>query len=314
MRNLVWVTGCPSTRNWPRRGELLKKVSSSSWRRSGRRLLNADQHDEAGIYEQRERVRELKEKLKTLNSPEARQLEALADSFVKKSVWIVGGDGWAFDIGYGGLDHVMSSGLNVNILVLDTGVYSNTGGQRSKATPRGAVAKFAAGGKESARKDLGLMAMSYGNVYVAQVAMGARDEQTLRAFLEAESFDGPSLIIAYAHCIAHGIRMETGLDSQKAAVASGHWLLYRHDPRRPTRGEKALVIDSKTPTIKVQDYLLRENRFKMLTKSNPDMARSLWEQAQQDAEVRWKLYEHMANQGSVPAPAAVPVPAVPKEA
>jgi pyruvate-ferredoxin/flavodoxin oxidoreductase len=280
--------------------ELLKKLSAQIGDQLVEAILSADQHDEAGLADQRERVQQLKEKLKTNSTWEAKHLTELADFLVRKSVWIVGGDGWAFDIGFGGLDHVMSSGMDVNILVLDTGVYSNTGGQRSKATPRGAVAKFAAGGKESSRKDLGFMAMSYGNVYVAQVAIGSRDEQTLRAFTEAESFNGPSLIIAYSHCIAHGIRMETGLDSQKAAVASGEWLLYRYDPRRGARGEKSLVIDSKPATMKVQDYLMRENRFKMLTKSHPDMAKIFWDQAQKDAEARWKLYEHMANR--VPEP------------
>jgi pyruvate-ferredoxin/flavodoxin oxidoreductase len=269
-------------------------------------ILQAPQKNEADIYEQRERVRALREKLKTIPSPEAHHLEQLADFLVKKSVWIVGGDGWAFDIGYGGLDHIMASGMDVNVLVLDTGVYSNTGGQKSKATPRGAVAKFAAGGKDSARKDLGLIAMSYGNVYVAQIAMGARDDQSLRAMVEAESFDGPSLIIAYSHCIAHGINMKTGFESQKAAVASGNWLLYRHDPRRLARGEKALVVDSKLPSMKVEDYLLRENRFKMLTKSNPEEAKTLWAQAQKDAEARWKFYEYMANRPGEPLPAATP--------
>ncbi len=274
---------------------LLKTLSGSLGDDLVGALLAAQQHDEAGLYEQRERVKVLVEKLKAIHQPEARTLESLAGYLVRKSVWIVGGDGWAFDIGFGGLDHVMASGMDVNCLVLDTGVYSNTGGQRSKATPRGAVAKFAAGGKESARKDLGWMAMSYGNVYVAQVAMGARDEQTLRSFLEAESFNGPSLIIAYSHCIAHGIRMESGLDSQKAAVASGQWLLYRYDPRRLLREEKPLVIDSQPPTLKIQDYLLRENRFKMLTKSHPEQAKIFWDQAQKDADSRRAFYQYLAD-------------------
>ena len=195
---------------------------------------------------------------------------------VKKSVWIMGGDGWAYDIGFGGLDHVLASGRDVNVLVLDTEVYSNTGGQMSKSTPRGAVAKFAAGGKPAPKKDLGLIAMTYGNVYVASVAMGARDEHTLRAFLEAESYDGPSLIIAYSHCIAHGINMTTGMQDQKAAVNSGQWLLYRYDPRRAAQGENPLQLDSRPPKQKVEDYLLMENRFKMLTKSNPDDAKLLF--------------------------------------
>ncbi len=189
---------------------------------------------------------ELKDKLKNVDTPEAKQLLQLADMLVKKSVWIVGGDGWAYDIGYGGLDHVIASGKNVNLLVLDTEVYSNTGGQPSKSTPRGAVAKFAAGGKPGGKKDLGMMAMSYGNVYVASVAMGAKDEHTLKAFLEAEAYDGPSIIIAYSHCIAHGIDMTTGMQDQKAAVDSGQWLLYRYNPDRIAAGENPLMLDSRT--------------------------------------------------------------------
>ena len=197
-------------------------------------IVNADQSDEAGIYEQRERVTALKEKLPKLDSPEAKLLLGLADQLVQKSVWIVGGDGWAYDIGYGGLDHVLASGRNVNVLVLDTEVYSNTGGQMSKSTPRGAVAKFAAGGKAMGKKDLGLIAMTYGHIYVASVALGAKDEQALKAFVEAESYPGPSLIIAYSHCIAHGIAVDMGVGArqQKLAVESGQWLLYRFDPRR----------------------------------------------------------------------------------
>ena len=191
---------------------------------------------------------------------------------VKKSVWIVGGDGWAYDIGYGGLDHVLASGRNVNMLVLDTEVYSNTGGQASKSTPRAAVAKFAAGGKPGPKKDLGLMAMTYGNVYVASVAMGAKDEHTLKAFLEAEAYDGPSIIIAYSHCIAHGIDMTTAMTDQKVAVESGQWLLYRYNPERAAAGENPLALDSRAPTRKVQDYMLQQTRFKMLTKSKPEDA------------------------------------------
>jgi pyruvate-ferredoxin/flavodoxin oxidoreductase len=258
-------------------------------------LLNSPQKDEADIYDQRQRVAELKKKLEHLAAPEARQLLALADMLVKKSVWIVGGDGWAYDIGYGGLDHVIASGKNVNLLVLDTEVYSNTGGQQSKATPRAAVAKFAAGGKPAAKKDLGMMAMAYGNVYVASVAMGAKDEHTLKAFLEAEAFDGPSIIIAYAHCIAHGIDMTTGMQDQKAIVDSGEWLLYRYHPERAAAGENPLVLDSRTPTKKVQDFMQMETRFKMLTKSKPEDAKRLWAEAQHDAEVRYKFYEYLAS-------------------
>ena len=219
---------------------------------------------------------------------------SLADYLVKKSVWIIGGDGWAYDIGYGGLDHVIASGRNVNILVLDTEVYSNTGGQSSKATPRGAVAKFAAGGKPSPKKDLGLIAMTYGNVYVASVAMGARDEHTLKAFLEAEAYDGPSIIIAYSHCIAHGINMATAMSHQKELVESGRWLLYRYNPELKEQGKNPLILDSKSPKKTVEPSMYAENRFKMLTKSKPADAKRLLQEAQQDVNTRWKLYEYMA--------------------
>jgi pyruvate-ferredoxin/flavodoxin oxidoreductase len=262
-------------------------------------LLAAPQKDESDIYEQRVRVSKLKEALQLhLHLAEARELMVLADMLVKKSVWIVGGDGWAYDIGYGGLDHVLASGRNVNILVLDTEVYSNTGGQASKATPRAAVAKFAAGGKPSPKKDLGFMAMSYGNVYVASVAMGAKDEHTLKAFLEAEAYDGPSLIIAYSHCIAHGINMTTAMSDQKVAVDSGHWLLYRYHPDRTLAGENPLSLDSRAPTRKVQDFLTQQTRFKMLTKTKPEDAKLLWKQAQHDVEMRYRLYEYMAHRSA----------------
>ncbi|MGA7753789.1 MAG: pyruvate:ferredoxin (flavodoxin) oxidoreductase [Candidatus Sulfotelmatobacter sp.] len=258
-------------------------------------ILSARQKDEADIYEQRQRVDILKERLHKLNMPESKQLLAVADMLVKKSVWIIGGDGWAYDIGYGGLDHVLASGRNVNLLVLDTEVYSNTGGQASKSTPRGAVAKFAAGGKPGPKKDLGLMAMTYGNVYVASVAMGAKDEHTLKAFLEAEAYDGPSIIIAYSHCIAHGIDMTTAMTDQKVAVESGQWLLYRYNPERAAIGENPLALDSRAPTRKVQDYLLQQTRFKMLTKSKPEDAERLWKLAQKDVESRFRMYEYMAS-------------------
>jgi pyruvate-ferredoxin/flavodoxin oxidoreductase len=244
-------------------------------------------------------------------------LLAVADNLVRRSVWIVGGDGWAYDIGYGGLDHVLASGRDVNVLVLDTEVYSNTGGQMSKATPRGAVAKFAAGGKPLGKKDLGLIAMSYGTVYVASVAMGAKDEHTLRAFLEAEAYPGPSLIIAYSHCIAHGIALDTGagMRQQKAAVDSGQWLLYRYDPRRSAAGENPLQLDSQPARLKVQDYLLSENRFKMLTKSKPEDAKRFFDQAQKDADARWQLYAYLAARRPAAPPAATataaPNPAAP---
>ena len=270
-------------------------------------IVSAPQKDEADIHEQRQRVALLKEKLQNSPKPEAKQLLAVADMLVKKSVWIVGGDGWAYDIGYGGLDHVLASGLNVNLLVLDTEVYSNTGGQASKSTPRAAVAKFAAGGKPGLKKDLGLMAMSYGNVYVASVAMGAKDEHTLKAFLEAEAFDGPSLIIAYSHCIAHGINMTTAMTDQKAAVDSGHWLLYRYNPERAEAGENPLTLDSRAPTKKVREFLQQQTRFQMLTKSRPEEAKRLWEQAQRDSEMRYRFYEYMAQRKVEPA--AKPEPA-----
>ncbi len=275
--------------------ELVKRVAGSVGEELVTALLESPQKDESDIYEQRQRVVQLKEKLKGNNAPDAKQLLVLADMLVKKSVWIVGGDGWAYDIGYGGLDHVLASGKNVNLLVLDTEVYSNTGGQQSKSTPRGAVAKFAAGGKPGGKKDLGLMAMTYGNVYVASVAMGAKDEHTLKAFLEAEAYDGPSIIIAYSHCIAHGIDMTTGMQNQKVAVESGQWLLYRYHPERALAGENPLQLDSRTPTRKVQDFMLMETRFKMLTKSKPEDAKRLWAEAQQDAERRYRFYEFLAS-------------------
>jgi pyruvate-ferredoxin/flavodoxin oxidoreductase len=266
-------------------------------------ILNAEQKDEADIVEQRERIALLKQRLEELSATpdpnlnsKLQNLKSLADYLVKKSVWIIGGDGWAYDIGYGGLDHVMASGRNVNILVLDTEVYSNTGGQMSKATPRAAVAKFAAGGKPAPKKDLGLMAMTYGNVYIASVAMGARDEHTLKAFLEAESYDGPSLIIAYSHCIAHGIDMAKGFQQQKAAVDSGRWLLYRYDPRRTEQGENPLLLDSRSPKLPLAQALYSENRFKMLTRSKPEDAKWLLEQAQKDVNTRWQMYQYLAAQ------------------
>ena len=286
--------------------ELLMKLASVLGDSIVAEILNADQSDEAGICNQRERVTALKAQLQRLDCPEAKALLSLADQLVKKSVWIVGGDGWAYDIGYGGLDHVLASGRDVNVLVLDTEVYSNTGGQMSKSTPRGAVAKFAAGGKPSGKKDLGLIAMTYGNIYVASVAMGAKDEHTLKAFLEAESYCGPSLIIAYSHCIAHGIALDQGVGArqQKLAVESGHWLLYRYDPRRAERGENPLQLDSSTARTKVQEYLLSENRFKMLTKSKPEDAKRFFSQAQSDAERRWKFYQFLAGRATTAAPPA----------
>jgi pyruvate-ferredoxin/flavodoxin oxidoreductase len=288
--------------------ELLRRLSGSIGDELVTALLTHAQKDESDIYEQRQGVELLKEKLRGLNTPEARQLLSVADMLVKKSVWIVGGDGWAYDIGYGGLDHVLASGRNVNVLVLDTEVYSNTGGQASKATPRAAVAKFAAGGKPGAKKDLGLIAMSYGNVYVASVAMGAKDEHTLKAFLEAEAYDGPSLIIAYSHCIAHGINMTTAMSDQKVAVDAGHWLLYRYHPERAGAGENPLTLDSRAPSRKVKDFLQQQTRFKMLQKSNPEHAKILWQEAQEDSDARFHLYEYLAQRksGVAAAPAEKP--------
>jgi len=258
-------------------------------------LVNADQSTEAGIQAQRERVVDLKKKLSKSTDTRAKDLISLADNLVKKSVWIIGGDGWAYDIGYGGLDHVMASGRNVNILVLDTEVYSNTGGQASKATPRAAVAKFAMSGKSLPKKDLGLIAMSYGYVYVARVAMGANDQQTLRALIEAEAYDGPSIVIAYSPCIAHGYDLARGLDQAKLAVQSGHWPMYRYDPRLVDEGKNPLVIESKEPSIPVSQYAYNETRYKMLTQMDEGRAEELMKEAQQDAKSRWTLYQQMAS-------------------
>ncbi len=293
----------------------MKRLSGTIGPDFANTILNAAQNDEAEIALQRERVAFLKERLATFSIPEAKQLLSVADMLVKKSVWIIGGDGWAYDIGYGGLDHVIASGRNVNILVLDTEVYSNTGGQASKSTPRGAVAKFAAGGKPSPKKDLGLIAMSYGNVYVASVAMGAKDEHTLKAFLEAEAYNGPSLIIAYSHCIAHGINMTTAMSDQKVAVESGQWLLYRYNPERRQSGENPLILDSRTPTRKVEEFLLQQTRFKMLSKTKPEDAKRLWKEAQHDADVRFQFYEYFAQRKTEPAATSQPsVPIKPKVA
>jgi pyruvate-ferredoxin/flavodoxin oxidoreductase len=253
------------------------------------------QTDETRLFEQRERVAELKRRLEPLESPDARNLLAITDVLVRKNVWIVGGDGWAYDIGFGGLDHVLASGRDVNILVLDTQVYSNTGGQASKATPRSAVAKFAAGGKSVARKDLGMIAAAYGNVYVAQIAMGADNAQAVKAFAEAESWHGPSLIIAYSTCIEHGIDMSTSFTHQAELVRSAFWPLYRYDPRKAVDGEQALQLDSKAPTVKLKDFQAKEARFAMLARSKPEEFAELQELAQADAEERWRFYEQMAG-------------------
>ncbi|HLO86869.1 MAG TPA: pyruvate:ferredoxin (flavodoxin) oxidoreductase [Nostocaceae cyanobacterium] len=283
--------------------ELVQQLNSELGDNLVNALLSAEQKTEADIWEQRERVTTLKQKLEellpTVNDTNLKSkiqnLQSLADYLVKKTVWIVGGDGWAYDIDFHGIDHVLASGRNVNILVMDTEVYSNTGGQSSKATPRAAVAKFAASGKPAPKKDLGLMAMSYGNVYVASVALGAKDEHTLKAFLEAEAFNGPSLIIAYSHCIAHGIDMTTGMNHQKSLVESGRWLLYRYNPELQKQGKNPLQLDMKAPTQSVEASMYQENRFKMLTKSKPELAKQLLEQAQTEVEARWQMYQYLAD-------------------
>ena len=281
-------------------GELLRGFESRLGTDLVEGLLLAKQVEEADIYEQRQRVAAVKEKLRDDASPEARQLLSLADMLVKKSVWIVGGDGWAYDIGFGGLDHVMASGEDLNILVLDTEVYSNTGGQMSKSTPRAAVAKFAAAGKPMPKKDLARIAMSYEYVYVANVALGAKDEHTVKAFLEAERYPGPSLIIAYSHCIAHGINMSQGMQNQKDAVLSGHWPLFRYNPTLKTEGKNPLVLDSGEPKISFRDYAYKENRYKMLLKSQPEISRELIREAQADVNRRLKAYNEIAAAGNPP--------------
>jgi pyruvate-ferredoxin/flavodoxin oxidoreductase len=256
-------------------------------------ILDADTRNASGIEAQRARVALLKARLQESADPRARRLLALADFLVPKSVWIVGGDGWAYDIGFGGLDHVLASGRNVNVLVLDTEVYSNTGGQASKATPRGAVAKFAAAGKPQARKDLGRLAITYGGIYVAQVAMGASDSQVIRAFLEAESYDGPSLILAYSHCIAHGIDVARGMTQQKLATDSGYWPLFRYDPRLVAEGKSPLQLDSKAPSIPLSDYVYSETRYRMLQQSDPEAAARLLAQAEADVQERWRALQRL---------------------
>jgi pyruvate-ferredoxin/flavodoxin oxidoreductase len=274
--------------------ELLKALSAEIGQELVDGLINADQTSEAGIYEQRERVASLKAKLEKSKEARAKELISVADSLVKKSVWIMGGDGWAYDIGYGGLDHVLASGRNVNVLVLDTEVYSNTGGQASKSTPMAAVAKFAMSGKGLPKKDLGLIAMAYGYVYVARVAMGFNDQQTLRAIIDAESYDGPSLVIAYSHCINHGYDMARGLQQQKLAVQSGAWPVYRYDPRLALAGKNPLEIECKEPTVSWQDYAYNETRYKMLTLSDEERAETLSKKASQGIKNRWELYQQMA--------------------
>ncbi len=275
--------------------ELTEKLADQIGSDLARAILDADQVGEAGIIAQRERVAQLKDKLQKLGTPECLDLAAVADNLIHRSVWGCGGDGWAYDIGFGGLDHVLASQRNVNLLVLDTEVYSNTGGQMSKATPMGAVAKFAAGGKPAGKKDLGMIAMTYGSAYVTQISLGANDNHAVKAIVEAESYNGPSLVIAYSHCIAHGINMRHGLHQQKAAVESGHWPLYRYDPRRISQGLNPLQLDSKAPITPIKEYMETENRFKMLMKNQPERAAALAEHAQSVVDRRYQEYERRAQ-------------------
>lgn len=256
--------------------------------------LDAPQSTEAEINAQRERVVEIRKKLALSQKPDARLLEPIADALVRKSVWILGGDGWAYDIGFGGLDQVLGSGKNINVLVLDTEVYSNTGGQMSKSTPRGAVAKFSASGKSTSKKDLAMEAVSYGSVYVAKIALGGNDTHTIKAFQEAEAYDGPSLIIAYAHCIAHGYDLIHGLEQQKLAVQSGYWPLMRYNPVLRESGKNPFQLDSKAPAIPLKDYAYREARYTMLARSNPETAKTLLREAQDDVERQWRVYSSRA--------------------
>ncbi len=258
-------------------------------------LLTSPQKTETEINEQRKRVEILRERLAGNETSDARNLLAIAESLVRKSVWILGGDGWAFDIGFGGLDHVLGSGKNVNVLVLDTEVYSNTGGQMSKATPRGAVAKFAAAGKPNSRKDLAMEAVSYGSVYVAQVAMGSNDTHVVKAFQEAEAHDGPSIIIAYSSCIAHGYDLVHGLEQQKLAVQSGYWPLMRYNPALREEGKNPFQLDSRAPSIRLKEYAYREARYTMLARGNPELAAQLLKEAQDDVERQWRVYSARAT-------------------
>jgi pyruvate-ferredoxin/flavodoxin oxidoreductase len=285
--------------------ELVTQLRETIGRELADGLLAAPQTNEAEIYAQRKRVYDLKKRLETLkletkdNQLQSliSNLQSLADILVKRTIWIIGGDGWAYDIGYGGLDHVLASGRNVNILVIDTEVYSNTGGQASKSTPRAAVAKFAASGKGLPKKDLGLLAISYGNVYVARVAMGANDAHTIKAFMEAEAYNGPSLIIAYSHCIAHGYDLRFGLEQQKKAVATGYWPLYRYHPDLAMQGKNPFALDSKAPSLSLDKYIYNETRYRMLTQSDEERAELLLRQAEADVKTRWKQYEMLAAGG-----------------
>jgi pyruvate-ferredoxin/flavodoxin oxidoreductase len=275
--------------------EILARLGSIVGDQLVKAILEADQTTEAGIEAQRQRVTALRTKLAGSSAPEAAWLSNIAEYLVKKSVWIVGGDGWAYDIGFGGLDHVIAQGRDVNILVLDTEVYSNTGGQASKATPLGAAAKFAMAGKATPKKDLAMLAMTYGHPYVARVAMGAKDAQTVNAFKEADSYPGTSIIIAYSHCIAHGYEMADALTQQGNAVDSGYWPLFRYDPRKIAAGESPLKMDSPAPKLALAEFLGKENRFKQVAQSTPDQWKKFLEEAQKGVKERYALYEQLAK-------------------
>ena len=277
-------------------GELLQKLAGKVGDDLVKSILEADQTGDAGVAAQRERIAALKQKIASDDSFEAKALLPIADDLVEKAVWIIGGDGWAYDIGYGGLDHVLASGRNINVLVLDTEVYSNTGGQMSKSTPIGAVAKFATKGKSTPKKDLGMLAVDYGNIYVAQVSMGAKDTQVIQAMREAESYKGASIVIAYAHCISHGFNLVNGVEHQKAAVDSGYWPLYRYDPRKIALGQNPFKLDSADPKLPVSEYMKNENRFRQLQVSNPVRAEELTKFAQEFVNARWAKYKRLAGQ------------------
>ena len=278
--------------------QLLEQLKESIGDQLVDELTNAPQLLESEIDAQRNRVAELKAKLSGLENSAAKHLLSLADNLVRRSIWLIGGDGWAYDIGAGGLDHALATGKNINVLVLDTEVYSNTGGQMSKATPTAASAKFAAAGKRVGKKDLALQAISYGNVYVAQIAMGANPQQTLLALREAEAYSGPSLVLAYSHCIAHGIDMEKGLEQQAMAVASGYFPLIRYNPVLRKNGQNPFVLDSPRPTIPLRKYAYNELRYKVLTQTQPEEAEKLMKLAQEIVDLRWKTYEEMAGFGA----------------
>jgi pyruvate-ferredoxin/flavodoxin oxidoreductase len=285
-------------------GELLKSLANMLGDDLVGAILAADQSSQSSITAQRDRIAIVKQKLAADTSSAARQLLSVIDTLVKRSVWIMGGDGWAYDIGYGGLDHVLASGRDVNILVLDTEVYSNTGGQMSKSTPRGAVAKFAAGGKLLGKKDLGLLALSYGHVYVARIAMGANPRQTLRAIAEAEAYPGPSLVIAYSHCIAHGIEMADGLKQQKLAVDTGYWPLYRFNPLLIGTDKAAFSLDSKPPALPLRNYIYNEVRYRILQHAQPEQAAKLLALAEKDLAERWASHQELARRYAAPETAS----------